>query len=481
MSVCTRREQERHDWAVRRAATAAASSSLPPIVCPPLVPQLKIYHHTPDGTELARATIKEQVVQVIIKQVQETGGKTALAPVYKVGSWYSYDDTKLGSSVPDRLHQLAFLHEAERPGGVTAMRDALPAGLARATHASLASAPESAWNVLSNDGDHLEALRKNHERQRVCKTKNALQKMRYSTLKETFVGLDREAVAAAVGEALRVEAHEQIIMNFARYRAGDFLDSHTDSPSGNAAYERRRAWVWHLSEGWSAAKGGAFVDEEADVSYVPTFNTLVHFPVPRYHRVEPVASGVDSARYTAYGWIITPEVHPLGDSAALARLQRECGGTAVVGWFGREPASRPLARRQIVDLATACLGRLGIERMRGEDARFAVATDEEVARELGLCTGNELEREGGGGGTSAVDEARVGVVRWAATRVDVVRLSELHGGAAALGVFVDRHREHQGGPGDREYDVELAVERAVDGELERRANLPPHLRQALAR
>ena len=58
-------------------------------------------------------------------------------------------------------------------------------------------------------------------------------------------GIDRTACARAVGSALRLLPHERIIMNFARYRAGDYLDSHTDRPSGNAAYERQRAFVSH--------------------------------------------------------------------------------------------------------------------------------------------------------------------------------------------------------------------------------------------
>ena len=53
------------------------------------------------------------------------------------------------------------------------------------------------------------------------------------------------------------------IVNFSRYDAGDFLDSHGDTPSGSLCYERRQAFVWHLSEGWSASDGGLFVDEES--------------------------------------------------------------------------------------------------------------------------------------------------------------------------------------------------------------------------
>ena len=87
--------------------------------------------------------------------------------------------------------------------------------------------------------------------------------------------------------------------------------------------------MWHLSDAWDASFGGAFVDEETETRYFPRFNQIVHFGVPRPHRVERVTRR-GAARYTAYGWIVTAEVCPLGSVSDLPRLRSESGGVAVV-------------------------------------------------------------------------------------------------------------------------------------------------------
>ena len=64
------------------------------------------------GDEAARATIREQIVNVILKQVQQTGGTRALPPVYAVGR------ERNGSAFPQGadggLRPLAFLDAAVR-------------------------------------------------------------------------------------------------------------------------------------------------------------------------------------------------------------------------------------------------------------------------------------------------------------------------------------------------------------------------------
>jgi len=132
--------------------------------------------------------------------------------------------------------------------------------------------------LTSEDGDEAEA---------------SLQDMLYSRLKEGFAGVDRDAVAKHAARALRLRSHERLLLNFSKYKPGDFLSSHTDSPSGSPAYERKRAWVWHLSdEGWDGeALGGNFLDEVTGVQYAPVYNAIVHFEVPRRHSVEKVLSG----------------------------------------------------------------------------------------------------------------------------------------------------------------------------------------------
>ena len=351
---------------------------------------------------------------------------------------------------------LAFLDAAPRADGIVVVRDAMPAAIAEKVASQLRSAPESAWKILTPNKEHVSAIKRSYERQGVQAgvSKMSLQQMRYSRLLEDYVGVDRASCARAVGAALRLQPFERIIMNFARYRADDYLDSHTDHPSGNAAYERHRAFVWHLTaKEWADCDGGHFVDEKTGDKYAPVYNALVHFQVPRYHRVEPVASHVRGARYSVYGWVITARVRPVDTVDELDRVKRECGGRAtVIGWFGEGDVLRsPTARSCAQELALACLGLVGIDRLRGEDSVFCIATSRGVAHALDLV---------GEHGASGV----VAVVRWEAGTADVVRLP-LPGGVAALGTVLDAHTGNTrlgGQKGDTDRQVEHVIEDLVD-------------------
>lgn len=413
----------------------------------------QLHSSTAFGT---KATIREQVVQHVLKEARAKGSRVALPPVYEVGSSRNTCASVAGTG------PLAFIGPVTRSEGISVLRGALPESLAESSAAALRAVPEEFWKVLTPDAEHLKALQNVQTRQGVQPAaKMQLKRMRYSRLCESYGGVDRQTIAKHVGAALKLQAHERIIMNFARYEAGDYLESHTDRPSGNAAYERQRAWVWHLSaRGWDAARGGEFVDEQTDTRFVPTYNSLVHFRVPRWHRVEPVAPDASEARYTAYGWVITPEVRALSTLEELAQLRQECGGAlgsaAVVGWFGERVESSQ-ARSYAVELAATCFNRAGISRLRGEDTRFAIATTVQVANALGLASSSSTTTERAHAARASHD-ACVGVVHWGRGHVDLVHLP-VAGGAAALGVFVDEYSgRREAGANDSEAKVEHIID-----------------------
>ena len=408
---------------------------------PGLPSDLEVQLYVPDGQEGYRADAKATVLEAMLYQMKEHKMRTVKAPIWNV----SKAVVAGYSSADDASGPLEFLEPARRPDKVTVVREALPVDFASQIAAALRAAPESAWEKLSSDAATQEALKRSQDRQQVKiagEQTSKLQRMRYSTLQDGYDVFDREEVGRRVGEALGLQAHERLLLNFARYAPGDFLDSHTDRPSGNAAYERQRAWVWHLSTpGWGASRGGAFVDEDdSDRKYIPTFNNVVHFPVPRWHRVEPVIvdakTGASEPRYTAYGWIVTAEVMPVASIPELVRLQKS-GPVSVVGWFGVWPARRPHSKQYCIDLAGCCLGRIGVDRIRGEYARFACATSAAVAEALGLMLPPPSD--------GAPPPLTVGVVRWGISRVDVLHLP-IPDRVKALGTFVDEHRGAAGVP-----------------------------------
>jgi tetratricopeptide (TPR) repeat protein len=122
----------------------------------------------------------------------------------------------------------------------------------------------------------------------------------------------KELVAALTGE--RIDG--KTIVQFTKFRTGDFLSLHSDA--GNDDGEHRRvAFAWHLGRDWSEGHGGelAFVcgvDQSAGPSLnlvAPVFNQLTLFRThvtlaTSEHAVLPViGSGSGNAeRYAVTGW-----------------------------------------------------------------------------------------------------------------------------------------------------------------------------------
>jgi Rps23 Pro-64 3,4-dihydroxylase Tpa1-like proline 4-hydroxylase len=87
------------------------------------------------------------------------------------------------------------------------------------------------------------------------------------------------------------------------YRPGDFLSAHNDLVPGQ---NRLAAYVISMTPGWRDDWGGVlqFLDAGMHVEegYVPAFNALNLFRVPRAHRVSRVAPH-GASRYSITGWL----------------------------------------------------------------------------------------------------------------------------------------------------------------------------------
>lgn len=247
--------------------------------------------------------------------------------------------------------------------------------LAQDVRRQLAELPAEAWHVAET---------KDQPRAKGA----GLIPMRYHRLH-----LGVEALKARVAEAmagpLAPRAHEQIFVNFSKYEEGDFLGSHTDTPSGSPSYERREAFVWHLSKGWEPGDGGLFVDEEAHGgprNIVPSFNALVTFPVPRRHAVTRVTAkaGV-RARFAAYGWVVVPCLARLTSPAELAATVQSTRRKAQAVLYVREPL------QPAIEAVVALFAKLPSEQVGrhtlGELCAFAVTASRATAHVLGIPEG----------------------------------------------------------------------------------------------
>jgi SM-20-related protein len=90
------------------------------------------------------------------------------------------------------------------------------------------------------------------------------------------------------------------------YRPGDFLTMHTDQVG-----LRRTAYTLGFTRGWRADWGGQllFHTPAGDVErgFMPAFNVLTMFNIPRNHSVAQVAHYAKERRLTVSGWLIAPQ------------------------------------------------------------------------------------------------------------------------------------------------------------------------------
>ncbi|GAA0736852.1 proline hydroxylase [Sphingomonas sp. ABOLD] len=88
------------------------------------------------------------------------------------------------------------------------------------------------------------------------------------------------------------------------YGPGDFLTGHDDAVPGK---HRHAAYVLGLTPVWRAEWGGLLLFHDANGSdvrgYVPAFNVLTLFKVPKMHSVSEVSRAAAIRRYSITGWL----------------------------------------------------------------------------------------------------------------------------------------------------------------------------------
>ena len=101
------------------------------------------------------------------------------------------------------------------------------------------------------------------------------------------------------------------VFSIGKYHNGNYISEHDDHayiPDYDGVMcSRDLAIIYYLTEDWSEADGGVLVDlhDGKRKHYVPKFNSLVAFEVPRFHEVTAVKrrSGRDP-RFSIFGWFL---------------------------------------------------------------------------------------------------------------------------------------------------------------------------------
>ena len=96
-----------------------------------------------------------------------------------------------------------------------------------------------------------------------------------------------------------------------KYERSNHIEPHDDRAYTNVMLEdgaqircsRDIAVIYYLTKDWKESDGGTLVDIPTGTRYVPEFNSLVAFRIPRFHEVTAVTA--DRARYSIFGWFLT--------------------------------------------------------------------------------------------------------------------------------------------------------------------------------
>eukprot|EP01127_Copromyxa_protea_P009186 TRINITY_DN214_c0_g1_i10.p1 TRINITY_DN214_c0_g1~~TRINITY_DN214_c0_g1_i10.p1 ORF type:complete len:644 (-),score=207.53 TRINITY_DN214_c0_g1_i10:45-1976(-) len=136
----------------------------------------------------------------------------------------------------------------------------------------------------------------------------------HNNIAHTFVSSKSFAYSESVFDIFRRLVPQQLMtISAARYTKGHFIEKHDDralKTINEQVYERDIAVVYYLSRDFNEEDGGAFVDlnagDDQPKPFIPKFNSLVAFNIPREHAVAPVLS--DKSRYSLFGWFLKPHL-----------------------------------------------------------------------------------------------------------------------------------------------------------------------------
>eukprot|EP00814_Leptocylindrus_danicus_P014891 CAMPEP_0116008584 /NCGR_PEP_ID=MMETSP0321-20121206/2940_1 /TAXON_ID=163516 /ORGANISM="Leptocylindrus danicus var. danicus, Strain B650" /LENGTH=199 /DNA_ID=CAMNT_0003477415 /DNA_START=252 /DNA_END=848 /DNA_ORIENTATION=- len=96
-----------------------------------------------------------------------------------------------------------------------------------------------------------------------------------------------------------------------KYNSGNYIAEHDDhayvTDTDGTLCSRDLAVIYYLTKDWKKEDGGILIDlhDGKRKQYVPKFNSLVAFEVPRFHEVTAVLPRVGrDPRYSVFGWFL---------------------------------------------------------------------------------------------------------------------------------------------------------------------------------
>ncbi|KAK3241218.1 hypothetical protein CYMTET_48996 [Cymbomonas tetramitiformis] len=272
---------------------------------------------------------------------EKVSGKQEAEAVAACNTWLSETDGEMKlwfEDLQDTLQQS--LLGSPKSEAIVKVRNVLPAVVAEGALALIRSVPEEDWSVTQNSLPNGSA--KHRFRGAAPADSAAVRRGLSSTGLEQSVSRLFQAFASLM-------AGSPFTFQLGRYTQGDFISPHNDAAQMEVSTEttgkrdtyatcsRDIAVIFYLTKSWDEADGGCFIDHATGDVYVPEFNSLIAFRVPRLHSVTPVK--VRRPRYSIFGWFL----RELSNGPCKKRKQK---GTTEVEKFQQSDRRHSKARVQ---------------------------------------------------------------------------------------------------------------------------------------
>lgn len=174
-------------------------------------------------------------------------------------------------------------------GGLVKISNFLPSETAEALHKLISHLPETDW-ADAYAADDAKANNINH----------AFRSARTFPAHHAVFGLFKRILPQYFGD-----------FSLGRYSESHFIAPHDDrayKEVNGEHFSRHIAMIFYCSKDWKEEYGGQLVDMVTKKEYVPEFNSMIAFEVPRFHQVMPVLAPL-MARYSVFGWFFKPGIN----------------------------------------------------------------------------------------------------------------------------------------------------------------------------
>ncbi len=241
------------------------------------------------------------------------------------------DGRSLGELLSGVKLELDLFDLLERSDGLVRVEGLLPEAVAEAAAAALHALPASRWVLRRDKTDGAK-----NTTQHSFHAAYPLRGNELGALERPMLD-DPDPLGALTALLHSLLPGKRSVFSAARYDQGDHIAEHDDHAlvmhSGRGDRKpvlcsRDVACIYYLTpKDWTESDGGVLVDLTNGARYVPRFNSLVAFVVPRFHEVTAVRRRAGrAARLSIFGWFLEegdlyeynaqPDARPAPDHAA---------------------------------------------------------------------------------------------------------------------------------------------------------------------